>query len=174
MPTGVPAPPDEFTHLGTKNAWYHRHKHEVSSKAKQFRKEYPELAKEQDRVYREKYPETVKRCSKNYKRKHKQKPHSPQYMMLANARARAKRENYPCSITMKDIIFPKFCPITNLELRFNKGKTAEDSYTLDKIIPELGYVPGNIRVISRKANRWKDNMTRENIQTLLDYIDGKI
>ena len=37
-----------------------------------------------------------------------------------------------------------------------KGGT-ERSPTLDRLIPELGYVPGNIAVISMKANRIKSD-----------------
>ena len=35
----------------------------------------------------------------------------------------------------------------------------DNSPTLDRIVPELGYVPGNVAVISWKANRLKGNNT---------------
>lgn len=38
-----------------------------------------------------------------------------------------------------------------------------DSPTLDRIVPEKGYVLGNIAVISHKANAIKQNATAEEI-----------
>ena len=49
-----------------------------------------------------------------------------------------------------------------------------NSPSLDKIIPELGYVKGNVRVISFKANKYKNDMDRETVQKILDYMDGKL
>lgn len=40
----------------------------------------------------------------------------------------------------------------------------EDSPSIDKVIPELGYVRGNVWVISNKANRIKNNATLEELK----------
>lgn len=40
-------------------------------------------------------------------------------------------------------------------------KSRRYSRSLDRIIPELGYVPGNVQVISQLANAMKWDSTRE-------------
>jgi hypothetical protein len=102
------------------------------------------------------------------------KPEYPKLLLLGNAKSRSKKQNLPCNITLDDIEIPKVCPILGIELISGKGKLLPSSPTLDKIIPELGYVRGNIRVISSKANLMKSNLTKEILLKILDYIDGKI
>ena len=46
----------------------------------------------------------------------------------------------------------------------------EGSPTLDKTIPALGYVPGNIAVISWRANRLKNNGTLEELEALVEWM----
>lgn len=45
-----------------------------------------------------------------------------------------------------------------------------DSPTIDKIIPNLGYVKGNVWVISAKANRMKSNATVEELELLVKNL----
>lgn len=94
--------------------------------------------------------------------------------LLNIAKKRAKEEGIPCTITVADIVVPTNCPITGAELRRYQGKFDQNSYTLDKVVPELGYVPGNVRVISWRANNAKYNLSREEIVNLLRYLDGEI
>jgi hypothetical protein len=51
------------------------------------------------------------------------------------------------------------------------GQTRRDNQpSLDRVIPALGYVPGNVRVISFRANRLKQDATAEEVAAILDYI----
>lgn len=81
----------------------------------------------------------------------------PQELLLRMARRRARSKGFPCIISARDIVIPEFCPILGIRLARNIGERAADwnSPTLDRIIPVLGYVPGNVQVISRKANMMK-------------------
>jgi hypothetical protein len=45
-------------------------------------------------------------------------------------------------------------------------KRSENSPSLDRIRPERGYVPGNVRVLSDRANRLKSNLTYEELVQL--------
>ena len=45
---------------------------------------------------------------------------------------------------------------------------------MDKIIPSLGYVKGNVQIISNRANFMKNDATIENIQALLAYMQKNI
>lgn len=93
------------------------------------------------------------------------------YLLLA-AKNRAKKYNIPFDITIDDIVIPKKCPILNIPLTLDKMEVLEKdcSPSIDKIIPELGYVKGNIMVISMKANRMKSNATIEELLIFADYI----
>lgn len=59
---------------------------------------------------------------------------------------------------MKDIVIPDNCPVLGISLRSVYGEKQHDgSPTLDRFVPSLGYVKGNVSVISRKANTMKSN-----------------
>lgn len=63
---------------------------------------------------------------------------------------RAKQRNKPFTITLE--YFRKFCYKT--EYIKGKGRNA-DSYTVDCIKNELGYVAGNLRILTLSANASK-------------------
>jgi len=42
--------------------------------------------------------------------------------------------------------------------------------TLDRINNDLGYIKGNVEVISAKANRLKNNGTIEDFELILQYM----
>lgn len=83
--------------------------------------------------------------------------------MLMHAQTRAKKENLPCSITLNDFDIPAHCPFLGIKLVHGVGRQEESSPTLDKLIPSRGYVPGNVLVISQRANRIKTNASWEEI-----------
>ena len=84
-----------------------------------------------------------------------------QMEMVRAARKRARKAGLPCSIAAVDIVIPAVCPILGIRLRFNVGKRENNSPSLDRIDPNLGYIPENIAVISYRANRIKSNGTPE-------------
>jgi hypothetical protein len=80
------------------------------------------------------------------------------------AKARAKKQGLPFTITVEDVkaVWPKDgkCPVLGIPLFTNKGKVpGPNSPSLDRVIPDLGYVKGNIAVISMKANLIKQDET---------------
>jgi hypothetical protein len=97
----------------------------------------------------------------------------PAKHLLHGARVRAKRGGYPCTIELADIYIPDVCPVLGIPLRRNTGRIGpgENSPTLDKIIPELGYVPGNIAVISHRANSIKRDATIDEVRRVLRWLE---
>ncbi len=83
--------------------------------------------------------------------------------MLYSAKARAKKSDTPFDVTKDDIAMPEYCPHFGILLITGDGKLTDNSPTLDRIIPELGYVKGNVMVISNRANRMKSNGTFEEL-----------
>ena len=96
----------------------------------------------------------------------------PELIMLANAKARAKRLNLPLEITVDDVVIPDFCPILGIPLVVADGIPTENSPSLDRFIPEKGYVRGNISVISYKANRLKSNGSVEDLRKIANWMEA--
>lgn len=95
----------------------------------------------------------------------------PEYTFFFNAKARAKKEGFPFTITRADIVIPDRCPVFDIPL-IRSSKLTDNSPTLDKIIPELGYVPGNVAVISHKANKLKSNGLLDEFIKLITWLEG--
>ena len=83
----------------------------------------------------------------------------PEYFMLANARQRASDRGQPCTITEADIVIPSHCPLLGAPLQAQLGLLGSNSPSLDRIDSSKGYVPGNVWVISHKANSMKRDAT---------------
>jgi len=81
--------------------------------------------------------------------------------LLYHARRRAQRREIPFALTVEDITVPDLCPVLATPLYCAAGQPAQgpNSPSLDRIDPARGYVPGNVRVISAKANAIKSNAT---------------
>ncbi len=101
---------------------------------------------------------------------------STEQRLLTAAKHRARRDNLPLTITLADIVVPERCPVFHTRLvrggRFTEDPN-EDAATLDKIVPSLGYVPGNIAVISHRANRVKSCATLSELRKLADWIRSR-
>lgn len=91
------------------------------------------------------------------------------YMWLA-ARTRARRNSIIFTIKIEDIDIPSICPILNIELKINltTGRAKDNSPSLDRINPSLGYIPSNILVISHRANTIKGDSTIEELRLMLE------
>jgi|SRR5580658_8243615 hypothetical protein len=87
--------------------------------------------------------------------------------MIQFAKRRAKRDGLPFNITWQDVIIPKRCPVLGIPLEKSSGRISLNSPTLDRIVPALGYVKGNIWVISWRANSLKKNGTLEEFKALV-------
>ena len=94
------------------------------------------------------------------------KQREPISHLITQARARAKKRGLPCTITKEDLVVPERCP--TLRILLNQGDL-QSAYSLDRVRPSLGYVPGNVRVISFRANSIKRDATPEEIQGVADY-----
>ena len=104
------------------------------------------------------------------KEKHVQKFHT-------RARDRAKEKGVPFSITLEYLrsIATDSCPIFHTPFSWGssglgRGKFKDNGPQLDRIIPELGYIIGNVAFISHRANRIKDNGTMQEHYDIADWI----
>ena len=90
--------------------------------------------------------------------------------MLIRARVRSRTQNVAYNITPEDIHIPALCPVLGIPLFVGKGRMCDNSPSLDKLNPALGYVKGNILVMSQKANFLKNNATPDELLKLAHWI----
>lgn len=84
---------------------------------------------------------------------------------------RANRENIPFNLEFNDIDWPDVCPVFGCELDYTAtGAPKFNSVSFDKIKPELGYVKGNVKVISYRANWLKQDSTIQQLESILAYM----
>jgi hypothetical protein len=87
-------------------------------------------------------------------------------IVLRNARVRADARGASFTLTIDDLPpVPETCPVLGIALvRNHEGPgPCDTSPSLDRIFPELGYVPGNVRWISQRANQIKSNATSDGL-----------
>ena len=94
----------------------------------------------------------------------------PVRYILQKIKWHAKRKGLDFNLTPQDIIIPDVCPILLIPLKFSTSKQRACAPSVDRVDNSKGYVKGNVRVISQKANHLKSDMTKETIQRLLDYV----
>lgn len=121
-------------------------------------------------------------CTEIYKARYTEKYRNSENTFIHQFNARrqkALRDGIPFTISLEDIERPEFCPVLGMKLNYGcskeRGKTGlsgrdEDKATIDKLKPELGYVPGNVFIISWRANKLKSNMTIDELEKILHYM----
>lgn len=95
---------------------------------------------------------------------------NPERNLVYEARKRAKHRQVPCTITFEDIVIPQTCPVLGIPLERTGMNNRDSSPSLDCVIPSLGYIPGNIAVISYRANRIKNDATIDEILKVFKYM----
>ena len=97
---------------------------------------------------------------------------TPAFKMWHNSKRRADRNKWEFTITVDDIVIPARCPVTHIALTVPDGKVVDSMMTLDRIDNTQGYIKGNVRVVSMKANRMKSDLSLEEAGRLLKYMGG--
>jgi hypothetical protein len=113
------------------------------------------------------YPERNKAFWAKKAAKHRA---DPRRRLLACAKDRAAKAGFPFNIVLEDLTIPACCPILGIPLRLNTKGFQDSSPTVDRIVPELGYVAGNVAVVSFRANRVKSNGTAEEHEQIAAWI----
>lgn len=146
-------------------------RYDVQNKAK--------LKAKRREFYREHRDEILTRArlwyreNKEHSRKTKKlwEDRNPERQMLFRARKRAVKRGLPFNITLDDIQIPKVCPVIGIPIeksRNAKGPSM-NSPSLDRVIPELGYVRGNVIIVSHLVNSVKNMCTPEQLKKIADF-----
>lgn len=86
---------------------------------------------------------------------------------------KCKKKNIEFDLTVDDLTFPSHCPVLGIELNYFNNIICDDSPSLDRINPNIGYIKGNVEIISMKANRIKSNGSLDEILQVATYLKTK-
>lgn len=98
---------------------------------------------------------------------------------LHSAKQRAVKKSLEFDLTGKQIEIPDFCPVLGSKLVYSERKMSsavrrmddEHQPSLDRIDNSKGYVAGNVRIISYRANRLKnDASSPEELLKVIRYM----
>lgn len=96
----------------------------------------------------------------------------PEKYLLRAAKKRAQEKGVPFALTLGDIQVPKVCPVLGLPLEPIRSGIHQraGSPSIDEIIPGGGYVPGNVAIISWRANSLKRDGRLEEFRQIVRWL----
>lgn len=141
--------------------------HRIRLQQKAWREKNKDVLKERykDRCYQKRYKDPKTKEEMRLKRITERAT-----FIVRSAKQRARQKSLPFNIDESDIDIPKFCPILGIELCLTNTAAKDNSPSLDRIIPELGYVKGNVQVISHLANCIKSNASIQHLVTFSKWV----
>lgn len=92
---------------------------------------------------------------------------NPVQKMFNGAKSRASERGILFTITVADLDVPKVCPVFGLPF----ARKTQMAMSIDRIDPTLGYVTGNVQVISKLANLMKNNATPKQLKQFAAWVD---
>ena len=147
----------------------------------------PQKYRAATRAYGLEHPEWKRESDKQWMRKRrakmsteelaaervKWKNRDPVGHLLMIARKRASQQGIPFDLEHEDLVMPEVCPVFGVPFEWGVGVMGWRNMrapSLDKIKPHLGYVKGNVRIISMRANHLKSNGTISEFEAVLAYM----
>jgi len=91
-----------------------------------------------------------------------------EHQVLLSAKSTAKKRGLEFNLTLETLpSIPFECPVLGTPLFKTPHSNPENKPSLDRIDPALGYIPGNVRWISWRANNLRSNGTAKEFAALL-------
>ena len=159
--------------------YYQKNKEGIIEKKKEYRKNNKEKVAEINRKYHEKNKEDIAERKKKYREKN---PYHAQSDVLSNS-ARKRARNNKLLIDLDFISRSNIldwlkrqsrCECCNVEFSIGykggNGKIIDNSPSLDRFDPDLGYVPGNVFLICSRCNLLKNDATVKELKTIVAWM----
>lgn len=145
--------------------YYLKNKERITKQHKKWYEDNKEQVLKKEKIKRESDIEGYRKKKKEQRRK------KPKQYLLYYLKRRAKAAGRKCSLKEEDIVIPEFCPITGEKLiaPFEEGPYKR-RYSIDRIDSSKDYTPDNVWVISCKANSVKNDLTLEEMKTILENL----
>lgn len=75
-------------------------------------------------------------------------------------------------LTISDLYpLPETCPVLGIPINYGTGSrgAADNAMSIDRINPDLGYVKGNVVLVSQRANRIKNDATVDELRRIYEF-----
>lgn len=94
----------------------------------------------------------------------------PEIASLTAFKRKSTMLGIPFNLTLDDRVIPDVCPILGIPIKRHLGEAGakQNSPSLDRHVPNKGYVKGNVSWISRLANTMKNNATWEQLKVFCE------
>lgn len=103
---------------------------------------------------------------------YKWRVNNPEKYLLQTSKSRAKKLGMEFDIDESDVVIPDKCPILGLPLFIRQGSAGSgknpNNPSLDRIDSNKGYIKGNVRVVSWRANDLKKDGTLEEFKMIVE------
>ena len=109
-------------------------------------------------------------CNKEYQAKYRANNRFAIRMRTCRERSKEKDLSFSIDTTYLEDIWTGTCPVFQTPLNIDAERGAEGHAQLDRIVPALGYVEGNVVWLSQRANRIKDDATIEDLERVLKWL----
>ena len=165
-------------------AWKDAHREQVRDAsrkyAKLYREQYPDKANESRRKWAKKNRSKLTATHRDWVRRHpgyeakkraEYQKKDPVRYMLFGAKNRAKEMGLDFSITRDDVAIPEICPVLGLLIQPQNKAFHPNSPSLDRFDSSKGYIPGNVFVISNRANVLKRDGTLDEFRKIVAYME---
>lgn len=110
-------------------------------------------------------------CRKSVARKEYEE--DPFKTLLRLKKSECKRRNIPFDLDYAYLksLWTGVCPISGEEITIgNSGMGSHKSAHLDRVLPDRGYVKGNVAYISGRCNRIKYNASIEELEKIVEWM----
>jgi hypothetical protein len=143
----------------TRKRYYEKNKEAIRETRRKYYKEHEEEEREKNRIYHNKRKTTIPYRARK---------------MRDTARYNSKQKNIIFNINENDVeeLWPEDnkCPALRVDFIMGTKGGADYSPSLDRIVPKLGYVKGNLQIISFLANKIMNNATPEQVIQVGEYF----
>ena len=159
--------------------YYQENKEAINAATQKYYRKNKEALREKQKIYHLKNREAILKRqrintlkNKEASKRYRQKKWEKQRIKGAVHRAKAKNlpfnitEEYVKSITPKDMI----CPALGIKMN-TSVEDLDSKPSLDRLVPEKGYVKGNVIVVSFKVNRIKADATPEELMKVAIFYE---
>lgn len=118
--------------------------------------------------YRHKHPEEKREHVRTSRLKIRTE--DPARLLMYSVKGRVNRTKVPFNLTTEDLRIPEVCPVLGIPLFFSERGRGDNTPSVDRVNPDLGYVRGNVAVISWRANRMKSRFSRDEFERLVAWL----
>lgn len=144
-------------------AYADKRREDARKHQRELRKKDPEIWAVKAREWRARHPDAAAKA----------RDANPVVVLLRGAEARAKQRGMEFRIGTADVgHFPSHCPILGVPLD-RSGSGTEFVPTIDRMDSRFGYVPGNVWVISKRANTIKNCGTAAEHEAIARAMRGR-